>query len=79
MEAFASRRSPSGRPRPKRSRVSVPADPRDLSGDFACTHEVGVRFADTDAMGHVNNANYMTYCEIARVAYYEEVSGQPLP
>lgn len=62
-----------------RSRVDVPPDPRDLAGDFACRLEVAVRFADTDAMGHVNNANYMTYCEIARVAYYEEVSGHPLP
>ncbi len=62
-----------------RSRVEVPPDPRDLAGDFACRLEIAVRFADTDAMGHVNNANYMTYCEIARVAYYEEVSGHPLP
>lgn len=54
-------------------------DPRDLPGDFACRHDIVVRFADTDAMGHVNNANYMTYCEIARVAFYEEVSGHPLP
>ena len=30
--------------------------------------EIQVRFADTDAMGHVNNATYLTYCEIARVA-----------
>lgn len=59
--------------------MEVPPDPRDLPGDFACRLEIVVRFADTDAMGHVNNANYMTYCEIARVAYYEEVSGHPLP
>lgn len=64
---------------PPRARVEVPVDPRDLPGDFACRHEIVVRFADTDAMGHVNNANYMTYCEIARVAFYEEVSGHPLP
>ncbi len=30
-------------------------------------------------MGHVNNANYLTYCEIARAAYYETVTGRPLP
>jgi acyl-CoA thioester hydrolase len=62
-----------------RSRARVPDDARDLSGDFACRHDVLVRFADTDAMGHVNNANYLTYCEIARAAYYEEVTGRPLP
>ncbi len=38
-----------------------------------------MRFSDTDAMGHVNNARYLTYCEIARVAYYEAVTGQALP
>ena len=57
----------------------MPADPRDLAGDFACRRDVEVRFADTDAMGHVNNANYPTYCEIARAAYYEAVTGRPLP
>lgn len=62
-----------------RSRVEVPADPRDLPGDFAHTHHVEVRLADTDAMGHVNNASYLTYVEIARVAYYEQVIGEPLP
>jgi acyl-CoA thioester hydrolase len=62
-----------------RSRAAVPDDPRDLPGDFACRTDVVVRFADTDAMGHVNNANYLTYCEIARAAYYETVTGRPLP
>ncbi len=64
---------------PARARVAVPADPRDVPGDFAHAHPVEVRFSDTDAMGHVNNASYLTYCEIARVAYYEQVSGAPLP
>jgi acyl-CoA thioester hydrolase len=72
--------SSSARPAPRqRSRISVPDDPRDLPGDFAFCREVEVRFADTDAMGHVNNARYLTYCEIARAAYYEAVTGRPLP
>jgi acyl-CoA thioester hydrolase len=62
-----------------RSRIEVPTDPRDLAGDFAHTHRVAVRLADTDAMGHVNNASYLTFVEIARVAYYEQVIGRPLP
>ena len=62
-----------------RSRVQVPEDPRDIPGDFAHRHPVLVRLADTDAMGHVNNANYLTYAEIARVAYYEQVTGNQLP
>ena len=62
-----------------RSRIGIPADPRDLPGTFAHRHPVAVRFADTDAMGHVNNAAYLTYAESARLAYYEGVTGQPLP
>ena len=64
---------------PPRSRVETPTDPRDIEGDFAHRHLVEVRLADTDAMGHVNNANYLTYVEIARVAYYEQVTGNALP
>jgi acyl-CoA thioester hydrolase len=62
-----------------RSRIELPADPRDVPGDFAHRHEVEVRLSDTDAMGHVNNARYLTYVEIARVAYYERVTGNLLP
>jgi len=62
-----------------RSRIEVPPDSRDVPGDFAHRHEVEVRLSDTDAMGHVNNARYLTYVEIARVAYYEQVTGNALP
>src|SRR3954452_15480773 len=61
------------------SRLEGPTDPRDIPGDFAHRHLVETRLADTDAMGHVNNANYLTYVEIARVAYYEQVPGNALP
>ena len=37
-----------------------------------------MRFADTDAMGHVNNAVYLTYCEIARITYWTDVTGEPV-
>jgi len=62
-----------------RSRIEVPEDPRDLAGDFGHRRDVETRFSDTDAMGHVNNASYLTYVEIARLAYYEEVTGRLLP
>jgi acyl-CoA thioester hydrolase len=61
-----------------RSRIATPDDPRDLPGDFSHRHEIQVRFADTDAMGHVNNAVYLTYCEIARITYWTEVTGEPI-
>ncbi len=54
------------------------ADPRDLPGPFHHEVEVAVRFADTDAMRHVNNAKYLTYCEIARIRYWTDVTGERL-
>jgi acyl-CoA thioester hydrolase len=61
-----------------RSRIATAADPRDLPGDFGHRVAIDVRFADTDAMGHVNNAVYLTYCEMARIRYWSEVTGEPL-
>jgi acyl-CoA thioester hydrolase len=37
--------------------------------------ELEVRFRDLDTVGHVNNAVYATYCEQARVRFFEEVLG----
>jgi acyl-CoA thioester hydrolase len=34
---------------------------------------VPVRFGDMDAMGHVNNATYLTYFEEARMMYYRHL------
>jgi len=53
-------------------------DPRDLTGPFRHVVDITVRFADTDAMGHVNNAVYLTYCEIARIRYWTDVTGEPI-
>lgn len=38
--------------------------------EFPCVAPVEVRFRDLDAMGHVNNAVYLTYFEQARLAYW---------
>ena len=48
-----------------------------IEGDFGYEHPIEVRFADTDALGHVNNAVYLTYFEAARAGYYAEVTGAP--
>ena len=63
-----------------RSRIAVEgaADPRDLDGDFGHRLAVPVRFGDTDAMGHVNNAVYLTYAEAARVAWWSDVTGESI-
>ncbi|HEY4618963.1 MAG TPA: acyl-CoA thioesterase [Flavobacterium sp.] len=37
--------------------------------------EIQVRFKDLDMMGHVNNANYFTYVEYARLQYFDSVVG----
>ena len=48
-----------------------------ITGDFAYEHPIEVRFVDTDAFGHVNNATYLSYFEAARAGYYAKVTGQP--
>ncbi len=40
---------------------------------FRFTKDIEVRFRDLDLLGHVNNAVYLTYLEVARTSYYEEV------
>ena len=59
-------------------RIETPVDPRDLPDDFGHQVAIDVRFADTDAMGHVNNAVYLTYCEMARIRYWTDVTGEPV-
>lgn len=37
--------------------------------------EIQVRFGDTDALGHVNNAVFATYAETARIDFFRSVAG----
>ncbi|HLE54711.1 MAG TPA: thioesterase family protein [Thermoplasmata archaeon] len=34
------------------------------------TIDIQMRFRDIDGMGHVNNAVYLSYCELARTQFY---------
>lgn len=43
---------------------------------FRFVHPIEVRFRDLDALGHVNNAVYLTYLESARMAYWFHVMGR---
>jgi len=43
---------------------------------FPYVWPVEVRFRDLDALGHVNNAVFLTYLESARIAYWLELSGR---
>ena len=42
---------------------------------YTVVHELTPRFRDTDAMGHINNAVYVTYLEVARQEYWRKLSG----
>jgi acyl-CoA thioester hydrolase len=70
---------PGGSAAPRdRVATSDPDDPRDLAGDFGHRVEVRVRFGDTDAMAHVNNATYLTYAEVARIDWWMAITGEAL-
>lgn len=38
--------------------------------------DIEPRFRDTDAMGHINNAVYITYFEVVRAAYWFRLTGE---
>lgn len=46
----------------------------DLS-DFKFKVPVQIRFKDLDSLGHVNNANHLSYFELARMGYFNHVVG----
>lgn len=37
---------------------------------------IQIRFKDVDRLGHVNNANHITYFELARVDYFNALMGE---
>jgi len=41
--------------------------------NFKHATPIQIRFSDIDAMGHLNNAIYLTYFEIARVRYLDQI------
>lgn len=43
---------------------------------FRASVDVQVRFRDTDAMGHVNNAVYLSYLELARMHHWTLLTGR---
>ena len=46
--------------------------------NFRCRTQIEIRFRDLDALGHVNNAVYFTYFEIAPMAYLRALAGKPV-
>jgi len=55
-------------------RASTPIPEQRVSEqEFTVVHEIVPRFRDTDAMGHINNAVYVTYLEVARQVYWKRL------
>lgn len=40
--------------------------------------QIHIRFKDVDKMGHVNNANHLTYFEMARMSYFRDVINEKI-
>lgn len=42
--------------------------------DYKYKTDIAIRFSDIDSVGHVNNAIYLTYFEVARINYFRDVA-----
>ncbi|RWY54175.1 acyl-CoA thioesterase [Mucilaginibacter gilvus] len=42
--------------------------------DYKYKTDIAIRFSDIDSVGHVNNAVYLTYFEVARFNYWRDVA-----
>ena len=52
-------------------RSDTNADPDDAAPSILFRMPIDLRWRDLDAFNHVNNANYMTYVEEARIRWFE--------
>ena len=43
---------------------------------YKLVSEVPMRLSDTDALGHVNNAHYLSFLEVARIDYVSKILGR---
>jgi acyl-CoA thioester hydrolase len=44
--------------------------------DFKHSTSIQIRFIDIDKMGHVNNATILSYFELARTVFFDEIIGE---
>jgi acyl-CoA thioester hydrolase len=47
-----------------------------MANHFKHKTQIQIRFKDIDALGHVNNANHLSYIELARVNYFNSAVGK---
>lgn len=56
--------------------MRIAIEPSNHAGDYEFSHQLRVRFAETDAMGIVHHSRYLPMLEEARVAYLRHI-GHP--
>lgn len=56
--------------------MRISAEPSTAPEDYRFSHDIRVRFAETDAMRIVHHGNYLAYFEEARVEYLDHI-GHP--
>jgi len=56
--------------------VRLSLQPSLKAGDYGFSHQIRVRFAETDAMGIVHHSRYLPWLESARVEYLRDL-GHP--
>lgn len=61
--------------RKKRAPIAVPDQVENARAEPLFTAAIGVRWRDLDAFNHVNNSNYLTYLEEARLQWLSHVPG----
>jgi len=49
---------------------------KDIEIIFKHLTPIQVRFNDTDMMGHVTNMIHLSYCDVARMHYFQDVFGE---
>ena len=47
-----------------------------MNTPFRHKTKIQIRFKDIDKLGHVNNANHITYFELARVDYFDALADE---
>lgn len=66
--------------RKSRKRFSQPNPTLVVILRMAIKHKclIQIRFKDVDALGHVNNANHLTYFEYARIGFFDDLIGDEI-
>jgi acyl-CoA thioester hydrolase len=49
-----------------------------MTADFKSKVNIQIRFGDTDALGHINNAKYLSYMEVSRIKYFDDLFGNSI-